>query len=183
MNIEFFNLESEVMRVDESGECSKFTQNDTELISSILEHIQAYYPNAYAALCAIYERSKPNLPYFRYLIAKRFAKCNFGAIDNIPDIEDGKFNLECVACPLRGECKHEGIICRPVFNHRLSDAEMRVLRLLYQQVSREEIASRLYLSIHTVNNHIRHAFTRLNLHSVADFMKWAAENNLFHEIF
>ena len=64
-------------------------------------------------------------------MVRRFCKCNFGELDNTSrDIDKkGGFNFERVKCPMRGECKYEGIICNPQFNSRISDAEMRVMRL------------------------------------------------------
>lgn len=180
LNIEFYTFESEVWYRLSDGTTEKLTERSTNIISYMLKQIEDFYPTAYAALCSEYERCKPNLLHFRFRIVNRFCKCNFGNIDNVIDVSaNGSFNTECVPCPLRGECKHEHVICRPVFNHRISDAELRVLRLLYQGYRREEIADKLYLSYHTVNNHIRNAFTRLGVHEVAEFMKWAAENNIF----
>ena len=45
--------------------------------------------------------------------------------------------------------------------------------------SKEEIAEQLYLSAHTVNNHIRNAYFRLGIHSKAEFVKYAENNRLF----
>lgn len=42
-----------------------------------------------------------------------------------------------------------------------------------------EIAEELYLSIHTIKNHIRNALKRLDIHSKADFVKFADANNLY----
>lgn len=85
-------------------------------------------------------------------MARRFAKCNFGNLDStVEDINNnGKVNFEHVQCPLRGECKYEDIICNPQFNSSLSDAEMRVMKLVYDGKSNDDIADSLYLSPHTV---------------------------------
>lgn len=182
LNIEFYTFETEVWYRLADGTTEKLTERSGDIITTMLEQIEEFYPAAYAALCNEYERCKPNLTHFRFRIVNRFCKCNFGSIDNIPDVNAyGKFNIECVPCPLLGECKHERVICRPTFNHHISDAEMRVLRLLYQGMRRDEIAEKLYLSIHTVNNHIRNAFTRLGIHETPEFVKWAAENNIFKD--
>ena len=45
-------------------------------------------------------------------ILRRFCICNFGNLDDIPDLdEDGNLNYEYVDCPLRGKCLDENIIC------------------------------------------------------------------------
>lgn len=51
---------------------------------------------------------------------------------------------------MRGECKYEGIICCPQFYSRISDAEMRVMKMIYEGANNEDIAEKLYLSPHTV---------------------------------
>ena len=76
-------------------------------------------------------------------------------------------------------CRYENIICRPEFEHHISEAEMRVLRLWYQGLSKSEIAEKLYISPHTVNNHIRNAFVRLGIHEKAEFFRYAEINKLY----
>lgn len=180
LSVEFYNFENEVYYKLSDGSTERLTEASTEVISLMLEKIEKFYPHAYLALCKEYERCKPNLTHFRYRIVLRFCKCNFGAIDNVPDVDAyGRVTFESVPCPLRGECRAEGIICRPEFNHRISDAEMRVLRMLYNGYSREEIAEHLYLSLHTINNHIRNAYTRIGVKDTASFMKYAEANSIF----
>lgn len=177
---EFFNYENEVWYRLEDGTTDRLTEKNTDIINKVLDKIEKFYPNAYNALCAEYHKCKPNLQFFRFRLVSRFCKCNFGNIDNVPDIDQfGKFNFEYVQCPLRGECKYENIICKPTFDHNISDAEMRVLRLWFLGKRKETIAEELYLSIHTVNNHIRNAFTRLGIHEKSEFFKYAESNNLF----
>ena len=80
---------------------------------------------------------------------------------------------------MRGECKFEGIICLPSFNSKLSDAELRVMRLYYQSKDIERISDRLYLSGHTVKNHIKSAYAKLGIHSRGEFITYANKHNLF----
>lgn len=183
-DIEFYTYENEVWYRKSDNTHEQLTEHSEEIITTMLNDIEEFYPTAYAALCSEYERCKPNLRYFRFRIVQRFCKCNFGNIDNIPDIDHrGRYNLERVPCPLRGECKNERIICGAKFNDKISEAEKRVLQLLYHGYKREDIAEQLYLSVHTVNNHIRNAYQRLGIHETAEFMKWAAEQKIFsHEL-
>ena len=177
---EFFTFENEVWFRLPNGSSDRLTEKHTDIISSTLDRIEKFYPKAYHALCKEYERCKPNLPFFRFRIVSRFCKCNFGNIDNIQDIDEfGRFNFEFVSCPLRGECRSRRATYRPEFDHHISDAEMRVLRLWYHGKRKDDIAEELYLSIHTVNNHIRNAFTRLGIHEKSEFVKYAEVNNLF----
>jgi DNA-binding NarL/FixJ family response regulator len=86
-----------------------------------------------------------------------------------------------VPCPLRGECILEGVVCSPEFNSKISDSEMRVLELLYKGYDKEEIAEKLFLSVHTVNNHIRNAYVRLGFREKAEFIDYAHRNKLFKD--
>ncbi|MBO4550038.1 MAG: helix-turn-helix transcriptional regulator [Bacteroidaceae bacterium] len=87
--------------------------------------------------------------------------------------------FECVKCPLRGECKYEGVICQPEFNSELSKREKEVLRHLYDGLSIEDIADEMYLSPHTIKNHIRNAYARLDVHSRAEFIAYADKNGMY----
>lgn len=177
---EFFTFENEVWYRLANGSIYRLTESSTEIIMEMLDKIEKFYPNAYNALCNEYERCKRNLTFFRFRIVSRFCKCNFGNIDNVFDIDEfGRFSFEYVPCPLRGECKYERVICFPEFDHHISKAEMRVLLPLYNGKKKEEIAEDLYLSVHTVNNHIRNAFSRLGIHEKSEFIKYAEVNNLF----
>lgn len=177
---EFFSFENEVWFRLKGGSTDRLTEAHHEIISATIERIEKFYPKAYEALCKEYERCKPNLSFFRFRVVQRFCKCNFGNIDNVADVdEQGRFSFEYVTCPLRGECRYERIICGPNFDHRISNAELRVLRLWYLGKRKEEISEELYLSVHTVNNHIRNAFVRLGIHEKSEFIKYADRNNLF----
>lgn len=180
LRVEFYTYEDELWFRTPDGHTERLTERHHDIISDVLDKIETLYPKAYVALNKEYERCLPNVSLYRYRMVLRFCKCNFGNIDNIADIDCyGRFHLECVPCPLRGECRQEGVICHPEFDSRLSESEKRVLRLWYDGMSKEAIAEQLYLSIHTVNNHIRNAFARLAIHEKAEFFRYAESNHLF----
>lgn len=177
--IEFFAYEREVWFRKE-GKIERLTEKHTEIIEGMMEMISTYYPKAYAALCETYSGCALNKLYYRYRIVARFVKCNFAQHDNIADVgAGGEMVFEYVACPLRGECAHECVVCRPEFDHRLSSAEWPVMRLWYEGRSEQEIAERLCLSPHTVHNHIRHAYKRTGAHTRGEFTRYASKHELF----
>lgn len=47
----------------------------------------------------------------------------------------------------------------------LSESELRVVRLVAQGLTNREVASRLFLSPHTVDSHLRHSFTKLGVNT------------------
>lgn len=162
------------------GKTMEITERDTELIDEILERVENFYPEAFKALNDIYGMSQINIPYYKFLRVRRFLKCNFGNLDTSEkDDKNGIFNFEAIHCPLRGECKYDGVICKPTFNSRLSEAEKRVMRLYYNNESIDRIADHLYLSGHTVRNHIKASYAKLGIHSQAEFIAYANKNHLF----
>jgi DNA-binding CsgD family transcriptional regulator len=57
----------------------------------------------------------------------------------------------------------------------LTDAELRVVRLVVAGLTNREIAVRLYVSWHTVNSHLRHVLCKLDLHSRVDLTRVALQ--------
>lgn len=53
----------------------------------------------------------------------------------------------------------------PAQNYGLSDREREVLELMVQGLVKKEIADRLALSYHTVDNHLRSIYTKLQVHT------------------
>jgi DNA-binding CsgD family transcriptional regulator len=182
MNIEFYIFDNETRYRLPDGTDEKLTENSLEVISYMLDKIENLYPKAYAALNKEYKQLKAIPFLIRYRIVNRFCRCNFGSIDNIKDIDSkGRFVFEYVSCPLRGECLLDGVVCSPEFDSKISRSEMRVLELLYKGYDKEEIAEKLFLSVHTVNNHIRNAYVRLGFHEKAEFIRYAQKNKLFKD--
>ena len=162
------------------GKAEEVTEKNQELIEEILQRIETFYPEALEALNECYAKSSLNCSYYNFLRVRRFLKCNFGELDTKDhDDDNGVFNFEKIQCPLRGECKYEGVICLPKFDSKLSDAELRVMKLYYRNESIDRIADKLYLSGHTVRNHIKASYIKLGIHSQAEFITYANRNHLF----
>lgn len=153
---------------------------DTERISELLSDSETFYPEQYEALNKEYGRSSLNKKYFDFLRARRIVNCCYGENDSQPDIDEfGQRHFERVKCPRITECKNYRIICLPKFNSNLSERETEVMKLYFHHVSTEDIAERLFLSIHTVNNHRKNSLAKLRLHSLEEFIGYAHVNNLF----
>lgn len=182
MEIEFYQYNDELWYKTANGMNRVLAETDSQLIQTLISIIRERYPSAYLALENEYQKSALNVPYFQFLIVRRFCKCNFGKLDTTEmDIdENSHFHFEKVECPLRGECRNEGIICSPKFNSKLSAAELRVMKLVYDGKSKEEISETLYISPHTVKNHIKSVYLKLGIHEKTDFVRYAQSNNLFN---
>ena len=185
LGYEFYIYEDELWCKSDDGRNFKVEEDSTEIVSYILNNVRAMYPEAYKALEKCYEKSARNVSYYQWLMARRFCKCNFALLDaTTKDVESisrgGVFNFEKIACPLRGgDCPYEGKICMPRFDSTLSKAEHRVMMLLYEGWTKEQIGEELYISPFTVKNHIKSAYLKLGVHSEAEFVKYANEHNLF----
>lgn len=184
--LEFYVFEDELWCKTTSGKNILVDETKTELVKYMLEKICSMYPGAYSALETIYQSSSLNKQYFQYLLMRRFCKCNFCKLDtteyDIEDVDaDGKFNLEKVECPMRGECPYEGVICMPKFNSKLSAAELRVMEQLYRGKSEQDAARALFLSPNTIHQHIKSVYVKLGIHRLADFIQYANNNNLFNK--
>lgn len=182
-NLEFYILDNELWCIFSDGRNEQVTEHNTELVREVLSKIREFYPEAYKDLSKWYQKSAINVPYYQYLIVNRFCRCNFGKLDNTKkDIgHNGVFNFERIDCPMRGECPHENIVCNPKFNSKLSDAELRVMKMVYEGCDNEDIADTLYLSPHTVKNHIKSVYAKLGIHEKSEFIRYSNDNNLFKE--
>lgn len=180
--IEFYTLDDELWYRTAEGTNTRLTENDTELIQKLLLDISERYPEAYKALQKEYQKSAANVRYYQFLMVRRFCKCNFGKFDTAKTDVCGNFNFEKVDCPLRGECKYECVICNPKFNANLSVAELRVMKLVYEGLGKDEISERLFISPNTIKNHVRSVYAKLGIHEKSEFVKYVKENDLFNNI-
>lgn len=181
--IEFYMYSGKLWAILPDGSNKVVTEDDTDIVGSILDIIRERYPDAYKALSECYSSTSLNIPYYQYLMVRRFCKCNFGTLDNTRSDIDiaGNMHFEYIACPLRGECQYECRICSPKLNSNISDAEMRVMECLYKNMSTEDTSKALFISPNTVKSHVKSVYAKLGIHGLPEFIKYAKSNNLFHE--
>ena len=58
----------------------------------------------------------------------------------------------------------------------LTDSELQVVRRVAHGLTNREVAEQLFLSTHTVNAHLRHAFTKLGIGSRMELARLAAHH-------
>ena len=174
--IEFYLSPDGSVMVKPDGEAMFiYTQDITEVREALMSILRDLYPEALGALSRLYEKSARNKAYFEYLITHRFIRCNFGEYDALSfDIDSrGLPNFEEVRCPLRGECKNEGIICKPKLQTALSPREREVAILLAEGVSKQEIADELNISAFTVTRHISNIKSRWGVRTTGQIISRA----------
>ena len=122
--------------------------------------IEEQYPQAWEKLVAIHSGAVE----FSYARVRNFVACNFSIKDGQPDIDqDWNFVLEHVPCPARisGICK--GGICSPTISTLISDREKEVLSLFVKGFDEQEIADTLFVSKHTIHNHINNMYEKIGV--------------------
>jgi LuxR family maltose regulon positive regulatory protein len=72
----------------------------------------------------------------------------------------------------------ESAAAAPVTIEELSPSELRVLRFLPTNLTRSEIARELYLSVHTVNTHIRNIYSKLGARDRSSAVRRARDRRL-----
>lgn len=64
--------------------------------------------------------------------------------------------------------------------HSLTEAELRVARLVALGMSNRAVAAELFLSRHTVDSHLRHIFRKLEVNSRVQVARHALQYDAVH---
>jgi DNA-binding CsgD family transcriptional regulator len=180
-NKEFYITPKGGVKITDEHGTHELKPENRGFIIAMIEKIGEFWPLALEAASTAYSKYRHNISYFEFLIVRRFLKCNFGKYDSTLDIDQfGNFHFEEVECPLRGECSHEGVICKPKFNSKLSEREIEIMQLLYEGCIDESIAEKLSISIETIKTHKRNAFRRTGVHSLSEFFLYVKNNKIFN---
>ena len=177
VNIEFFKTPDGAVLYKRQGESVKeLTEQDRELVGSILSLIRTRYPEAFTALSDIYSKSEKNRAWYEFRMVSRFIRCNLGDYDtqSIDIDDDGIMHFEQMKCPLMGagDCRYECVICRPKLSTGLTTRELELLPLLAEGLQSHEIADRLCISKVTVDHHRQNILLKLGKRSVTELSAW-----------
>lgn len=115
---------------------------------------------------------------------KRFTICRYGALNQNPDYNSGveKFqDIEYFDCGVRGMCPYrgEGKVCHEIVvgDEVVTRQEIRVIKLIAEDLTDREIADRLFISVHTATTH-RQNITRKLGFKKAGLARWAVERQI-----
>lgn len=61
----------------------------------------------------------------------------------------------------------------------LTNTEKRILKLLYDGHSRKEIEKNFYISLETINTHVKHILKKLEFHSIKELIRFLKDIQLF----
>lgn len=176
-NIEFFKTpEGDVMYKRHGEGVRLLDEHDRETVASLLSLIRTRYPEAFAAVSDIYSRSEKNRAWYEFQMVSRFIRCNLGDYDtHTIDIDaDGQIHFEQMKCPLMGsgDCRWDGVICRPKLSTGLTTREQEILPLLADGLQSCDIAERLCIAKNTVDRHRQNILAKLGKHSVTELAAW-----------
>jgi LuxR family transcriptional regulator, maltose regulon positive regulatory protein len=151
-----------------------FTLVETHLLAGIA-HLELGDRNAAAAAAEVaLAAAEPDRLIFPFAVTDAAA-----LLDALPRHETAHGALLAhIADVLRGAQapSAEGELLTP--RDELSPSELRVLRYLPTNLTRPEIARELYVSIHTVNTHIHHIYSKLGAHDRSSAVGRARELRL-----
>lgn len=170
--VEFFVSGKETKFIKE-GKVLPFSQIPVSILKILQQAIQSDLP-VHLELFGMHPKS--NLKRI-----KQFARCRFGGLDFVGDIQDGKLQEgEFWACPLHGNCKSEGILCRlPSYNgQRLSSLDIKLMQLLSSSKTNEHIAFEMELPMGSFHKAHRLLYDKLGVQTKQEVTKIAYLLNL-----
>lgn len=154
---EFF-VENDQIKVIQSGTIIPFSELSFETLSII--EVEMYKDND--VLIALFDLHPLN----KFKRIEQFVQCRLGGLDFEADIKDGILqDGEYWECPKRGNCPHEGILCKlPVVNgKRLTNTEVKILQFSATEMKNEVIAEELNLPLGTFHKFKKGLYALLNI--------------------
>jgi DNA-binding CsgD family transcriptional regulator len=156
-SIEFFMNNNE-LNVIENSKIKPFCELSFNALSILNETINQDI-NVKLALFEMH----PTSPMQR---VEQFARCRFGGLDFQADIKDGQLqDGEFWECPNRGNCPHEGTLCKlPSFkNERLTKQEVELIQLSSSDKINEVIADEMHLPMGSFHKAKKILYERLGV--------------------
>jgi DNA-binding CsgD family transcriptional regulator/tetratricopeptide (TPR) repeat protein len=142
-----------------------------------------------AEACLLFETAPRPMAYASALEDLGVAQLRTGAVETGLDtlgralVRYSDVGASWDAGRVRGRLRALGVRRRLVTSTRpnagwtsLTDSELAVVRLITQGLTNRETAERLFVSPHTVNSHLRHAFTKLGVNSRLELARMVAAN-------
>jgi hypothetical protein len=95
---------------------------------------------------------------------EQFARCRFGGLDFEGDIKNGELqDGEFWGCPKRGNCPHEGTLCKlPTFNKvRLTKQDVALIQMTSTDKINEVIAEEMHLPMGSFHKAKKYLYEKL----------------------
>jgi DNA-binding CsgD family transcriptional regulator len=104
--------------------------------------------------------------------------CKRGAFDKVADISGHILTSEAYECGMKGKCKAEGFLCKPVEvnGEKLTQRESQCLRLIGQGLTYKDIQKELcYSTVVSVNSLIQRLYEKIGVSDKAKVALIAAQ--------
>ena len=112
---------------------------------------------------------------------EQFARCRFGGLDFQGDIKNGELqDGEFWECPKRGNCPHEGTLCKlPTYNNvRLTKQEVELIQLTSTDKINEVIAEEMSLPMGSFHKAKKFLYERLCVQTKQEIVRIGVFLNL-----
>ena len=109
------------------------------------------------------------------------SRCRFGGLDFYPDLKDGVLSEgEYWDCPLRGNCRSEGIICKsPVYNgSKISNEEVKLIQMLATTEKNESISEHMNMPLGSFHLFKKQLYEKLGIQTKQELALIAVRLNL-----
>ena len=169
---EFVTVNNEV-KVLSNGKFFPFTELSFAIISTLEEAINKD-KEVKGHLLSMHPHSK-------MARIEQFAKCRFGGLDYNADIKDGVLqDGEYWECPLRGNCKSEGVLCKlPVVNgSRLTKQEVELIQETTSSKTNEVIATDMELPMGSLHKIKKMLYQKFGVQTKQELVRIACRLNL-----
>jgi DNA-binding NarL/FixJ family response regulator len=113
-----------------------------------------------------------------YVLKENAANEIIAALEKVDRGETFLSTLMLEAGQRRSERVRNLLLSKPQIE-ALTPAERRILKLIGEDYTSKEIASRLQLSVRTVDNHRQHICNKLKLHGTHSLLKFAFDNSAY----
>lgn len=112
---------------------------------------------------------------------EQFVRCRFGGLDFEADIQKGKLqDGEFWECPNRGNCPHEGTLCKlPSYNNmRLTKKDVELIQLTSTDKINEVIAEEMHLPMGSFHKAKKQLYERLCVQTKQELVRIGVYLNL-----
>lgn len=113
----------------------------------------------------------------------QFCKCRYGGNDDMPDTILHKSNIpDYWNCGKRGNCKAEFCLCRPILaeHGQLSRTEIKIIKLIAQDLADKQIAEKMELSENTIHSHRYNITKKIGCSSKNGIVAFAYEKGILN---
>lgn len=172
-DVEMFVVENELKFI-QNGRVASFSELPYPLFQLLREEIKADE--------TVTQHLHIMHPSSEYRQIEQFAKCRFGGLDFTGDIcsETGKLqDGEYWECPLRGNCRSEGVLCKmpKVGDERLTSSEIKLIQLITTDKTNEVIAEEMDLPLGSLHKSKKNLYEKFQINTKQCLTKMAMAFN------